>query len=799
MSDNEIRPYATHPSGGAGVAPHLTDYWYILTRRVWLVAFIFVITLGTAVWAVSLQGGYFQASLTLQVNDPLERSKPLTAGAGLSNSDIYVDPIQSEIELLKSSKVAQEVVSRLGLRVVSQTPEVPRSSLFSDLWVLEEAVYAEYRLVYREDGGVEIRRYDGTVISEAAVGDSVDLVEFGFTVQPQPTQEREYPFAVYDTRSIVPEVRDNLAAIPRENTNLIDVYYASGDQKLAPLILNTAAEVLREIGAERVRSAAAQDVHFIREQLDSARAKLGQSLREIRDFKESQEFTNLSFQEQNLVNRAQDLSGEQARLERLLEVYRGLAADIEATGPENLDLVRFLAELPSDASGEIRAGAQRIQERQDALDQLLTSDQMTRDHPETRGIIQRIVAEEEGLLASVQAAITVAEANLAQVMSEVAGVRTRQRDFPRLENQLQTLQLQQDLDQSTHQFLLSQLYQSRITASAANAYLVIVDPAVGSAPLSNRRSGYVVLGAILGLMLGVGASLFLEYLDRTVRTSSEVEALLSLPVLGVVPTLRQRGMSLRLPDGKEAPRLAARDPFDSASEAYRNLRLNLTFLRTDDRPLRSILVTSPGPDEGKSTTSLNLAITLAQQGERVVLVDADLRRPTLYRSVEIDREPGLTNLLIRDASTKEVIRDGILPNLDIIPSGSFPPNPSELVASESMRRTLRVLEEKYDRVIVDSPPVLAVTDAAGAAAHVDGILLVLRSGKTEQRAAERAAEQLRRLGLRMLGVALNDVPASAHEESYYLQYQARYLPDSHLPKSRKPGRLRRSLAWVRFR
>ena len=147
----------------------------------------------------------------------------------------------------------------------------------------------------------------------------------------------------------------------------------------------------------------------------------------------------------------------------------------------------------------------------------------------------------------------------------------------------------------------------------------------------------------------------------------------------------------------------------------------------------------------------------------------------------------------------KVIRTGILPNLDVIPSGPYPPNPSELVASQAMRRTLRVLEEKYDRVIVDSPPVLAVTDAASTAAYVDGVLLVLRSGKTEQRAAERTTEQLRRLGIRILGVALNDVSRTANEDSYYLQYRARYLPDSHTPRGKRAHRLRGSISKVRFR
>jgi succinoglycan biosynthesis transport protein ExoP len=286
-----------------------------------------------------------------------------------------------------------------------------------------------------------------------------------------------------------------------------------------------------------------------------------------------------------------------------------------------------------------------------------------------------------------------------------------------------------------------------------------------------------LLGAILGLILGVGAAFFLEYLDRTVRTSADVEMLLSIPVLGIIPQLRKIAPEAEAGNGRsDLPLLVALDPLDPAAEAHRNIRMNLMFMSTEEKPIRTLLFSSPGPSEGKSTTSINFAVMLAQQGERVLLVDADIRRPALHRAMDVLREPGSTNLLVGEAEIREAVRPNVLPNLDVLPSGPFPPNPSELLNSKKMQRLLKEFERTYSHIILDSPPILAVTDSAMLGTHADGMVLVLRSGNTEQRAAERAVDQLRRIGVRIFGAVLNEVASATVEESYYMQYYYSYHP-----------------------
>lgn len=800
MSNEELRPYQSQDVQTGGALPHLTDYWYILTRHLWLVALIFVVTVSGTYFGLARRPILHQADVTLQISDPLAQSRSLTSGSRITNSDIFIDPIKSEIELISSAALAREVVAQLGLRLTVSDAGVRRTSLISNTWVAAELPdNTYYALHYDDSGSAALLSADGETLATSQVGEPLEAGDVRLTPLENPGSANRYVLYVAPTENAIPQVRDYIGASSREGTNLIDLRFASADSALAVPIANAGAEVLREMGARKVRDVAARDVKFVQQQLDSARTQLNRALNNIRSFKESEQFTSLSFEEQELVNEGHRLADDVVRYEWHLAVFTALIQGMEQSGAESVDLVRFLAELPADANPEIRMGATRIQEKANELDRVLTIDLKTRAHPAAAALIAQIDLLEGELVASVRASIGVTEQKLTTAAGQLAAIRARQRAFPTLANELQTLEMQRELDQNSYQFLLSQLYQARIVEAAAGPYVHIVDAAQAAPRLPQGTRGFLVLGAVLGLILGIGSSLFLEYLDRTIRTRSEAEGLLGLPVLGTIPSLTRRSpIPITVGPDHAQPRVVVRDPFDRAGEAFRNLRLNLTFVRINEQPVRSILVTSPGPEEGKSTTSLNLATTLAQYGERVLLIDADLRRPVLHRVLERDREPGLTNLLIGNAGPEDVIQRDAIPNLDLIAAGPCPPNPAELVGSLTMGEMLGKLENDYDRVIIDSPPVLAVTDAAGTAAYVDGVLLVVRSGRTEDRAAERATEQLNRLGVRVLGLALNDIQPRVHEENYYLRYQARY--DSGPPRSGKDltHRLRGALTKVRL-
>ncbi len=791
------RPYGDFDPNGGSASPHLADYWQILSRRLWLVLVIFALTTASAIWAVSRQKTQYRATLSIQVNDPLQRTRALNPTARISGMEIFVDPIESEIQVLTSGTIALEVVDSLGLRLAPTSPGMVFSDLFRDAKVSQEAPEEQFELAYQDGGqSVVFRRPGGPALASGPVGKPLDAGFTRFTPRPPPREDEVYGVQIQSVSTAVSIVRGRVSAVPREYTNLIDISFISDDPVTAPLILIQTAEALRRYGEKKISTAARKEVSFIEDEMTRARSQLQSSLEAIQDFKESQTFTNLSMREQTLVNEAQDLTRRIQEMEDQRGVFSELTHAMTRLGVSGLDLLQVEASLGGSVNPQIKELLDQIRSNQRELRNLVSEQRLTLDHPSAQAIQERIGEREGQLLDALNANLQAVEGRLEALRTQQVELRERQRAFPQLEAELQKLQLQQEMDQGTYEFLLSQLYQARIMEAAAEPYVDILDRPVGSTEIDPRGRMNILLGALLGLILGAGAAFFLEYLDRTVRTTADVESFLGIPVLGIIPRLRRVGEAQEKGEGSPvgAPLMVALDPLDPAAEAYRNLRMNLMFMSTEDEPIRTLLFTSPGPNEGKSTTALNFSVILAQQGQRVLLMDADLRRPSLHRSLDILREPGLTNLLVGDAELREAVRPNVLPNLDFLPAGSFPPNPSELLNSKAMARLIEEMEGKYGHVVMDSPPILAVTDSSVLGAHADGVVVVLRSGETEQKAAERSVDQLRRIGLRVFGAVLNEVAASTPEESYYLQYYYSYRPH---PKG-KASKLRETLSKARF-
>lgn len=292
-------------------------------------------------------------------------------------------------------------------------------------------------------------------------------------------------------------------------------------------------------------------------------------------------------------------------------------------------------------------------------------------------------------------------------------------------------------------------------------------PASPSSPVHTQNG---VLGLALGLALGVGLAFLRERLDDRFRGRSDLIRATDAPVLATVPKFKVKKGSNEL--------VSLAQPHSTVSEAYRSLRTSIQFLGVD-HDLTSILVTSPAAGEGKTVTSSNLAIAFAQANNRVVLVSADLRRPTIERYFGVQSEPGLSaRLLGTDRPIWEMLQDASsVPNLRILPSGKVPPNPAEILASSRLIELLNELREHADIVIIDSPPALPVADASILAAHASGTILVIDAGNTKRSAALHAKEELERVGSRFLGTVLNAYDPSASYSYYDSHYYPGYYGD----------------------
>lgn len=287
-----------------------------------------------------------------------------------------------------------------------------------------------------------------------------------------------------------------------------------------------------------------------------------------------------------------------------------------------------------------------------------------------------------------------------------------------------------------------------------------------------------IVGLAVGLLLGFLIALAGVLLDNTVHTQAEVEELLKLPFLGAIPRIEDESRLRAAAKKEDITYDRTRDlyivhnPKSAVAECARSVRTNLLFMGAD-RSLKKLLLTSAGTGEGKTTTSISLAVTMAQAGNRVVLLDTDLRKPRLHRAFGVSGEVGITSVLVETATLDEAIKKTEVVGLDVLPCGPLPPNPADLLHSDRFRNLLDRLAEKYDRVLLDSPPVGVVTDAAILSQHVDGCLLVIQAKSTTKESARRARRRLVDVGANIVGVVLNDLnidESSGGQQYYYYRY-----------------------------
>ncbi len=399
--------------------------------------------------------------------------------------------------------------------------------------------------------------------------------------------------------------------------------------------------------------------------------------------------------------------------------------------------------------------------------------------------------------------------------SKIEQFRKEHPDLLEKEVQLVRLEREARIREKTYMMLLDRYEEMLLLKQVGSQEFSIVDNAIPPrAPISPKKGRIISIGLLVGLVVGIVSVFFLDYIDDTVRQGKDVEKNLGLSIIGLIPkihtskvqvpfsagasaktdrteagvdimqdssadtesaakgkpTKRKRKFKKHLEElqGKLVKNVGSRSP---TAESYRSLWTNIQYAGVD-KPVKTILITSPGPKEGKSLTTANLAYVMAQSGVKVLVVDADLRRPTIHRLFGYRRSPGLSELLSSDASNiKEFARNTYADNLHILPCGDLPPNPVGILGSEKMKQIIDEARKQFDIVLFDSPPLIAMADASVLASEVDTTLLVLHMGQTKRRVASQAKELLNRLNIDVFGAVLNNIDYSRRYGYYYYYYQ----------------------------
>ena len=339
-----------------------------------------------------------------------------------------------------------------------------------------------------------------------------------------------------------------------------------------------------------------------------------------------------------------------------------------------------------------------------------------------------------------------------------------------LQNQINVLDSKMNNWQNTYSQLLVSMQGGNV-----NALTVIEEATFPNWPFSPDVQKNVLLATVIGLVLAVGGIFLIEYLDDSIKTPEDLTRTAELPVLGTISRIGGQGYFEKV--------IALRQPLAPVVEAYRVLRTNLRFSALD-RPIKTLMITSPGPNEGKSVTLSNLAVVMAQSGLEVILVDGDLRRPTQHKIFGLSNRYGLTDAIVHpDPLLEERLQKTEIDTLRVLTSGGLPPNPTELLGSERMRETLEKLGDFADIVLVDSPPTLLFADAAILGTRVDGMIIVIDAGNTRRNDARKAVETLHRVHVNILGTVLNRLtaPSRGYYSNYYSSYQEDTSQNGHKP------------------
>jgi tyrosine-protein kinase Etk/Wzc len=410
-------------------------------------------------------------------------------------------------------------------------------------------------------------------------------------------------------------------------------------------------------------------------------------------------------------------------------------------------------------------------------------------NPEVKKLDALIATAQGDVISAVRGQISSVDARLAALAelkntssAEFSTLPTTEAKETDLLTQVQTYEHQAEA-------LRDELQKAQIEEAAEAGDVEIIDLAtVPTKAIGTGRPPKIVFALILGLVLGSIAAYILENYSAVIRKRDDLDRAVAMPNLAVIPRIKSlsgrapkeavaasgngksNGNGARPRDGRPVQRelVIVNDSRSSGAEAYRTLRTNLLFSAAVS-DLKSLVVTSAGPKEGKSTTAANLAIAFAQQGHRVLLIDCDLRRPRVHKMFGQRQEPGLTEVLVGRASIEEATQETAVPNLLTLTSGALPPNPVELLGSVKMRELLATLPAT-DIVVIDTPPLLAASDAAVLGRIADGVIMVVRAGRTQRGAVQESVQHLINVGARIVGTVLNDPDAEVAKYAPYYQY-----------------------------
>jgi polysaccharide biosynthesis transport protein len=712
--------------GGGSTDVHLLDRLAVVYRYRQVAISVFIVT----VLAMSIQGRVavpmYQAQARLLIED--ERS---TAIPGLTASDntYWEDPepyYQTQYKILKGRDLTRKVIKRLNLQNVPEfngtaTESTPMSLLRN----------AERRVL-------------------ALVG-----------VAPAPAAEAPKISETPDESALVGAFLGRVSVDPVRGSRLVDVSFQSRDPAFAAVAINTLVEEYVDQNLQVKLQTTDNMLEWLSKQLEKQQQKVEDSERALAEYRDKQNALSLDDKQNIVLARLTQLNdalirAKTARVQKEA-LYNQVKSMSAGTDP---DAIPIIAQNP-----QVQALKTRLVDLQ--RDRVRLSERYGDKHPEIVKVNAALEDTQRQLdLETSRALQSVRNEYETSVLEEQTLARNLEAakadatDLNRKSIGYSVMEREANSNREVYAALLQRENELRVASNSRSNNVRIIDRAeVPKSPMASGSRRTWLVSILVGLVLAVGVALGLDYLNDTIKTPEDIVQRLKLPFLGLVPSVR----------GDKHPLLASPHvPYDFG-ESFRALRTSI-LSRYQGEGTKTLVVTSAQPLEGKTTTACNIAMALAYGGSRVLLIDADMRRPGMHRPLRLTNDRGLSQVLVGQARVRDVIQRTVDPNLLAITAGTTPPNPSELLSSERMKTLLANLSYgPFDWIVIDTPPVLAVTDAVILASKVSGVIFVVGAEMTRRRLAERALDTIMQSRPRVIAAVLNKVDF-ARNKYYYSRY-----------------------------
>ena len=717
----------------------LRDYLRVLIKRIWVVLGTLAIIFGATLIASLRATPIYDAVGSIAINKP----DPILANIQNGNNNVdYSDPttdLDTEVRILKSDLLALQVISQLNL---DKLPEF---------------------------GGNGIKSSSSLELTTDAL---------------QPDSAR--------ASALLGAFKGNLRVLLEPNTRIIDIHYRSPNKELAARVVNAVANTYIEQNFKTRFESTMQASDWLSRQLVDLQMKVETSQEKLVKYQKEHQILGIDDKQNITTEKLDELNkeltaAESARMEKE-SVYR-----LAESG--DTDSAASIAAGMANGEGKAFVATSGLLDKLQAqkADLKIQAAQLNTQFGPAYPKIAQLNNQLQEIDIQIQSEMKKATSRLRgdylaalqrEQMLSAALEQQKQQENKMNESAIEYSFLKRDFEtnRTLYEGLLQKLKEAGVTAGLRSNNIREVDiartPGSPAEPNIPRNLGFAF---VLGLTSGVGLAFLLEGIDNTVRTPEQAQAISGLASLGMIPMGSKNSADngskrgLMVTGTKEPVELVTQSrPQSQMAESYRALRTSL-LLTTLGAPPKIILITSALPREGKTTTSINTAVVLAQKGTRVLLIDADLRRPSIHKALGLGPRVGLSNVLTGGATLQQAtVRWSVLPNLYILPAGTPPPNPAELMASAQMLDLLAELREQYDHVIVDTPPTLSVTDAVVLSTRVDAVVLVIRSAQTTKPALRRSRDILAQVNARVAGVLLNAVDLDSADYYYYYEYQGKY-------------------------